>query len=225
MIRPQQRLASKPKKNGAKFSSFLRASDIGAHENHLGEPARVRRHRGQLHCGYHHEALCKDGTQQNADRVPLVGRDRDRRRYNLRYLSRPLRSLFPRFPYFFPSPPRRAIVSESWSQNVSQHQTSAPKPGFHGSRRYSQNCQCFRNGQLMYIAQHECLPIVLRQRGEGLDQSFAYFRELQSCRRNLAPVFEILGTYGFASSLSSVSDSFGIRHCFRFLIRASLLAI
>ena len=42
-VRPQQRLGSKPKRNGATFSSLVRASDIGAHENHLAEPARVRR--------------------------------------------------------------------------------------------------------------------------------------------------------------------------------------
>jgi len=62
------------KKNGAKFSSFLHASDIGAHENHLGEPARVRRDRGQLHCRYLQGALCNDGSQQNADRAKKASR-------------------------------------------------------------------------------------------------------------------------------------------------------
>src|SRR6266404_443555 len=117
----QQRSVSKPKKNGATISSFLRASDIGAHENHPGEPARVGRDKDQSHCGYHQGAPRNDGTQQNADRAPLGGRDRDRRRYNLRYLSRLLRSLFPWFPHFFRSPPQPAIVSEAGSQDVSQH--------------------------------------------------------------------------------------------------------
>src|SRR5260221_13971290 len=53
VVLPQQRSASKPKKNGATFWPFLRASDIGAHENHPTEPPRFGRDKDQSHCGYH----------------------------------------------------------------------------------------------------------------------------------------------------------------------------
>src|SRR5260370_17069926 len=56
VVRPQQRSVSKPKKNAATISSFLRASDIGAHENHPGEQARVARDKDHSHYGYHQRA-------------------------------------------------------------------------------------------------------------------------------------------------------------------------
>src|SRR6266851_4334967 len=192
VVRPQQRLASKPKRSGAKFSSFLQASDINAHENHLAVRANVRRDKDQLHCAYRQAARCNDGTQQNADRATRAERDRGPRRYNLKYLARLLRSLFPWFPRFIRSPSQASILSQPWGQYVPQHQTSAPKPTFHGSRRYSQNGGCFRNAQLLYIAQHECLPVVPRQRAQRLYQGIAYFHALQGCRGNLTPVFEVL---------------------------------
>src|SRR6266849_1225755 len=145
VVRPQQRLASKPKRNGANFLSFLRASDIGAHENRLAEPAHVRRDKDRLYCAYRQGARRNDGTQQNADRAPHVGWDRDRHRYNLKYLSRLLGSLFPWFPQFFRCPSQPSILPESWSEDVPQHQTGTPKPALHGSGRYSQNGGCLGN--------------------------------------------------------------------------------
>src|SRR6267154_2207642 len=192
VVRPQQRLASKPKRSGTKFSSFLQASDINTHENHLAVRANVRRDKDQLHCAYRQAARCNDGTQQNADRATRAERDRGPRRYNLKYLARLLRRLFPWFPRFIRSPSQASILSQPWGRYVPQHQTSAPKPTFHGSRRYSQNGGCFRDAQLLYIAQHECLPVVLRQRTQRLYQGIAYFHALQGCRGNLTPVFEVL---------------------------------
>src|SRR5258708_2450630 len=94
VVRQRQRLASKPRRNGANSSCFLRVSDIGAHENHLAEPARVGRDKDQLHCAYRQAVRCNDRTQQNADLATRAERDRLPTQYTLTYLARLLPPFF-----------------------------------------------------------------------------------------------------------------------------------
>src|SRR5260221_2146754 len=58
VVQPQRRLASKPKRDGARVSWFLRGSDIAAPENRLAEPESGRRHQEQIYFAYPQRRRC-----------------------------------------------------------------------------------------------------------------------------------------------------------------------
>ena len=76
---------SKPGRNGANFSSLLRAFDVASHESRRAGTAHAHRGKEQLRCAGHRGALRNDGTPQNADLASPVEADRDLHRYNLKH--------------------------------------------------------------------------------------------------------------------------------------------